>query len=128
MEENKKISISSLNIDKFRELSDDELSKVIKSITCDAEIFCFTLMNAEAEMKGYDKECEEGHDFSGWGKFQYADVEGWATSMFCDPDGEPDVYEEEVCLCKRCAAVKRRNKNLIKDGSYKCDWSISETR
>ena len=32
MEENKKISISSLNIDKFRELSDDELSKVIKSL------------------------------------------------------------------------------------------------
>lgn len=114
MEENKKINISNIDISKFRKLAEDEKLALVKSITSDADLFAFVLLNAQAKMLGLDCECENGHDFMDCPPVRYLDYEEIATSPLYDEDSEPGLYEINSKVCKRCAKlVKSKPIQLI---------------
>ena len=110
-----KIVITDANIDTFRSLSKDEKMTLVKSIKSDSLISVYRFLKHNADVFGYSKECDEGHDFTEWQEIEYKDY----NKYYNTPNYE-EVYSKGAPLtnkmariCQRCGELELVDKEKV---------------
>ena len=120
------INITDINIEQFRSLNENEIMKLAKSIDFQnrKDWDAILALNTDAKIKGYNKECKEGHDYIECGPWRYEDYEEISMSPIYDEYSEPGLYETQVKLCKRCVhfevskTKQLRSATLCRDAKF----------
>lgn len=109
-----KIVITDANIDTFRSLTKDEKITLVRSIKTDSLISVYRFLKHNADVFGYSKECNEGHDFIDWQEIEYKDY----NKYYNTPNYE-EVYSKGAPLANKMARICQRCGQLEIDDKEK---------